>query len=43
MRYSFLENFFDLIKIKQECFSDGFYKAQERNCQLIATISILPS
>jgi len=32
-----------LIKIQQKCFSDGFYKTQLRNCQLIATVRILPS
>jgi len=38
---AFWKNFFNLIKIKQKCFADGFYKTQVRNCQLIATIRIL--
>jgi len=32
-----------LIKIQQKCLSDGFYKTQVRNCQLITTIRILPN
>jgi len=31
------------MKIQQKYFSDGFYKTQVRNCQLIATIRILRS
>jgi len=41
-KQSFLEKKFNLIKIKQKCFADGFYKTQVRNCQLTATIRILP-
>jgi len=40
---AFWTKFFNLIKMQQKCFSDGFYKTQVRNCQLIATVRILLS